>query len=260
MRSTEVLQYEPPGRPKANTAVRSTEVLQYEPPGRPKANAAVRSTKGTLMTSALHHRCGASALMVLLPGALMTPQQMVDAGVFRAVQSRQLALDVTLSDLHALAGDNRDALQLLESQLLAPARGQYDEVWLGGISRGGHFALSYLAAGSGHVSGVCLLAPYPGSRITSNSIERSGGLSIWQPTSEQLRDPEFRLWNWLKDPSWPRHVFMGYGVEDRFADGMQRLASRLPGAQLHTVPGAHDWAAWLPLWERFLDRHFGGAA
>ena len=212
------------------------------------------------MTSALHHRCGATALLVLLPGALMTPQQMVDAGVFTAVSSRRLALDVTLPDLHAQTGDNRDALQDLETQLLAPAREQYDEVWLGGISRGGHLALSCLAAGSGHVSGVCLLAPYAGSRITSNIIERSGGLKIWQPTSGQLQDPEFRLWNWLKSPVWPRHVFMGYGVEDRFADGMQRLASCMGAAELNTVPGAHDWTAWLPLWERFLDRHFGGAA
>ena len=84
--------------------------------------------------------------MVLLPGALMTPQQMVDAGVFTAVSSRRLALDVTLPDLHAQTGDNRDALQDLETQLLAPAREQYDEVWLGGISRGGHLALSCLAA------------------------------------------------------------------------------------------------------------------
>ena len=212
------------------------------------------------MTSALHHRCGATALMVLLPGALMTPRQMVDAGVFTAVLSRKLALDVTLPDLHALAGDNLDALQVLEQQLLVPARDRYDEVWLGGISRGGHLALSYLSTESGPVSGVCLLAPYPGSRITRNCIGRAGGLEVWQPTSEQLRDSEFRLWNWLKDPSWPRHVFMGYGVDDRFVDGMQRLASHMTGAELHTVPGAHDWAAWLLLWGRFLDRHFGAAA
>ncbi len=210
------------------------------------------------MTSALLHRCGASALLVLLPGALMTPQQMVDAGVLAAVFSRKLALDVTLPDLHALACDNLETLQELETQLLAPAREQYDDVWLGGISRGGHLALSYLAADSGPVSGMCLLAPYAGSRITSNHIERAGGLTIWQPTSEQLQDPEFRLWNWLKNPAWPRHVFMGYGIDDRFADGMQRLASCMAGAQLHTVAGAHDWAAWLPLWERFLDQHFGG--
>ena len=121
--------------------------------------------------------------MVLLPGALMTPRHMVDAGVLIAVQSRNLALDVTLPNLHALADDNQEALQVLETQLLAPARERYDAVWLGGISRGGHLALSYLASGAGPVSGVCLLAPYPGSRITSNSIERAGGLSLWQPTS-----------------------------------------------------------------------------
>lgn len=212
------------------------------------------------MTETLHHNCGAPALMVLLPGALMTPQHMVAAGVLAAVSSRGRKLDVTLPDLHALAGDNQDVLQVLESQLLAPARERYEAVWLGGISRGGHLALSYLAAGLGPVSGLCLLAPYPGSRITSNSIERAGGLSVWQPTPAQMQDPEFRLWNWLKDPVWPAQVFMGYGVDDRFADGMRRLASRLALAQGHTVAGGHDWAAWSPLWGRFLDRHFGVVA
>lgn len=32
--------------------------------------------------AALHQRCGAEALLVMLPGALMTPQHMVDAGLF----------------------------------------------------------------------------------------------------------------------------------------------------------------------------------
>ena len=48
--------------------------------------------------------------MVLLPGALMTPKHMAEAGVLTAVQSRHLALDVTLPDLHALAGEDRKSV------------------------------------------------------------------------------------------------------------------------------------------------------
>ena len=66
-----------------------------------------------------------------------------------------------------------------------------------------------------------------------------------------------RLWQWLKEPLPPVPVFMGYGAQDRFADGMRLLAAHLPAANHFTVPGEHNWAAWLPLWRHFLDlNHF----
>lgn len=202
--------------------------------------------------AALHHRCGASDLMVLLPGAQMTPQHMVDAGLFHAVQRGGLALDLMALDLHALEACNRAALQTLETDVLTPARAQYHRVWLGGISRGGQLALSYLAEQTGRVDGLCLLAPYPGSRLSTNAVQRAGGLDAWQASSEQLLDPEFRLWRWLKQPALPGPVFFGYGEQDRFADGMRLLAERLPRVHRCTLPGAHDWPVWQALWGRFL--------
>jgi hypothetical protein len=67
-----------------------------------------------------------------------------------------------------------------ERDWLAPAR-NVPRVWLGGISRGGQLALSCWAGQVGAVDGLCLLAPYPGRRITTNAIERAGGLARWQP-------------------------------------------------------------------------------
>ena len=212
------------------------------------------------LPAALHHRCGAPDLMVLLPGALMTPRHMVDAGLFDAVQQRCLALDLMALDLHALEGCNRAALHTLEAEVMAPARAQYRQVWLGGISRGGQLALSYLAEQSGRVDGLCLLAPYPGSRLTTNAIQRAGGVDAWQPGAEQLQDPEFRVWQWLKRPSMDGPLFLGYGEHDRFAPGVRQLADRLPMAHTSTLPGGHDWPAWRALWARFLDLGFFRAA
>ncbi len=48
--------------------------------------------------------------MVLLPGALMTPQHMVDAGMFEAVRERALDLDLLAVNLHALGDSNRRSL------------------------------------------------------------------------------------------------------------------------------------------------------
>ncbi len=207
---------------------------------------------------ALHLRRGAPSLMILLPGALMTPQHIVDAGLFQAVEQRGLALDLMALDLHAHDRGERAALQALEQQVVAPARAQYRNVWLGGISRGGQLALSYLAEGTGRLDGMCLLAPYPGSRLTTNAIARAGGLQAWQPSDAQSQDPEFRLWQWLKRPALNLPLFLGYGTQDRFADGMQQLAAQLKVADFHTVPGGHDWSAWSALWASFLALgHFG---
>lgn len=209
--------------------------------------------------AALHYRCDSSSLMVVLPGALMTPEQMVQAGMFDAVRQRRLALDVTALNLHALEGCNRSALEILAQEVLAPARAKYQKVWLGGISRGGQLALSCLAEQAGVIDGMCLLAPYPGSRLTTNAIQRAGGLDEWWPTDEQLLDPEFRLWQWLRNPSVNVPIFVGFGTQDRFSDGMQLLAGRLPKATCRTFPGGHDWPVWQALWGQFLDLGFFGA-
>ena len=114
-------------------------------------------------------------------------------------------------------------------------------------------ALCHNADTPNQVDGLCLLAPYPGSRLTTLAIDRAGGLSNWQATSEQLADPEYRLWRWLQDQPAEPPVFIGYGTEDRFAGGMQRIAECFPASTRHAIPGGHDWPVWEKLWAHFLD-------
>lgn len=200
---------------------------------------------------------GADSLLLMLPGALMTPQHMVQAGLFDELAQRRLALDLVAPDLHAEGADNRLALRRLEDEWLVPARKTYRRIWLGGISRGGQLALSCWASQVGAVDGLCLLAPYAGGRLTTNAIVRAGGLSRWVATDEQMSDPDVRLWKSLQSPPPAVPMFMGYGDNDRFADGMGLLARHLPQPRYVVVPGDHDWSAWLPLWVSFLDAgHF----
>lgn len=204
-------------------------------------------------------RQGADRLLLMLPGALMTPQHMVQAGLFETLMRSGVALDLVAPDLHAEGADNRGALQRLEEEWLAPARTRYRQVWLGGISRGGQLALACWAGRVGAVDGLCLLAPYAGGRLTTNAIRRAGGLAAWQPSAEQMSDPDVRLWQGLQAPPAAVPIFMGYGERDRFADGMGLLAQHLPlAAGCAVVPGDHDWSAWLPLWRRFLAAEFFG--
>jgi hypothetical protein len=41
---------------------------------------------------------------------------------------------------------------------------------------------------------------YPGSRPSTNVIERAGGPDRWRPPEADLRDPELRVWQWLQRP------------------------------------------------------------
>lgn len=209
------------------------------------------------MSAGLHtlgQESGAATLVVLLPGAYMTAADYAQAGFFAAVARRRLALDILAVDLDLAAISDGSALPALQAEILAPARQRYARIWLGGISLGGLLALSHAADMAGGIDGLCLLAPYPGSRLTTNAIARAGGLDAWRASPEQLTDPEFRVWRWLQRPPAGLPVFVGYGSEDRFAAGMQQIAERFPSADRRAIPGGHDWPVWRQLWEHFLDR------
>ncbi len=204
----------------------------------------------------LRQQRGAEALLVLLPGAYMTPEHYAEH-CFPAVGQRQLALDLIAVDPGLDAASSGDAIPAIVDQILIPARANYRQVWLGGISLGGLLALCLNVDHPGLVDGLCLIAPYPGSRLTTNAIAKAGGLAAWQPSPEQLTDPEFRLWQWLKAPPAGLPAFVGYGRDDRFAQGMAQIAACFPAANRALVDGDHDWPAWRRLWENFLDRgHF----
>jgi len=200
---------------------------------------------------------GAPNLIVLLPGAYMTPEDFESNGFFDAVARRRLAFDVIAVDLDSSAITGGSAISDLHGLILESGRGHgYQKIWLGGISLGGLLALAYCADMAGHVDGLCLLAPYPGSRLTTDAIARAGGLARWQATADELADPEFRIWHWLRQAPVDFPVFIGYGSEDRFAAGMKQIVGCFPPAARMALPGGHDWPVWKALWENFLDHHF----
>lgn len=198
---------------------------------------------------------GAPDLLVLLPGACMRAEDYAAAGFFAAVEARRLALDVVAVDLDLAAISAGEALPALCNDILAPARTRYRRVCLGGISLGGMLALAQAAETPESIDGLCLIAPYPGSRLTLNVIDHAGGLDVWAPSAEDLADPELRVWDWLRQPPAALPAFVGWGGDDRFAAGMAAIARRFPGNAHCMLPGGHDWPVWVQLWDRFLDRN-----
>ena len=208
--------------------------------------------KRPLATAGCH--AGAPDLLVMLPGAYMRAEDYAAAGFFAAVEARRLALDVVAVDLDLAAISTGDALPALYDDILVPARTRYRRIWLGGISLGGLLALAQAAGAPESIDGLCLIAPYPGNRLTLNAIDHAGGLDAWVPSADDLADPEFLVWDWLRRPPAALPAFVGWGEDDRFAAGMAAIAHRFPEAARCTLPGGHDWPVWTRLWERFLDR------
>ncbi len=199
-----------------------------------------------------HYSHAAPDLLVLLPGAQMHPADVEQAGLPALLQASGVALDLLVPDLHLDHTGQRDAQQLLAAEVLAPLAGQYRRLWLAGISLGGLLALLQAQRAPQGPAGLCLIAPYPGSRLTTNAIARAGGLASWQPTQEQLADPEFALWSRLRAGQPQLASFIAWGRDDRFAAGMAALAEQLPQAERHVGDGGHDWPAWRPLWRSAL--------
>lgn len=195
---------------------------------------------------------GAQGALILLPGAQMRPADVERAGLPQVLVDSGVPLDLYVPDLHIDPTGRMDAVQRLRDEVVAPLHGRYAELWLGGISLGGQLALLYAQREPQGLRGLCLLSPYPGSRLTSNAIARAGGLDAWQPTPEQQRDVEFQLWHGLRQGRPDLPAFVGFGDQDRFAGAMAELAQRLPQASVAQVPQGHDWTAWLPLWRTFL--------
>lgn len=212
---------------------------------------------GSLQT--IGHRRGAGALLVLLPGAYARAEDFVTAGFWAAVDRRGLALDLLAVNLESATMANAEVLPALIAEILLPARRQgYADLQLGGVSLGAWLALCLNADTPGMVDGLCLLAPYPGSRLTTRAIAQAGGLAQWQARGEQLADPEFRVWCWLQQAPADFPVFLGYGRDDRFAEGQRAIGECLPPGAVHTVAGGHEWPVWLSLWEDYLDRRMAG--
>jgi pimeloyl-ACP methyl ester carboxylesterase len=203
----------------------------------------------------------APALIILLPGALQRPEDLVDAGMVDAVRRRSLAVDLALADLDLriiTEVTDGSALRRLEQGVLQPAlREGYRQIWLAGLSIGGLIALAYAARYPARLTGLCLLSPYPGSRMLTGAI-RAVGIDGWRADridDAAQRDDEHLVWRWLAQrPRTPR-IHLGYGEHDRFAAGQQLMARALAAHCVDIVAGGHDWPAWRRLWENFLDRN-----
>ncbi len=203
----------------------------------------------------------ATTLLVMLPGAYSNPDEFAGEGFVSEVQKRKLAVDVLRVDAQVGYYYDASILDHLRDDVILPARAQgYTSIWIVGISVGGFGGLAYAATHPGDITGIVALAPYLGERTTSIDIANAGGLLRWQAPTEMLPGDkgEQRLWRWLqrygadtRTSDLPK-LYLGFGIDDRFAFSDRLLAALLPDDQVFLTPGGHDWPEWRRLWNDML--------
>jgi pimeloyl-ACP methyl ester carboxylesterase len=197
----------------------------------------------------------AQACIVLLPGALQVLEDFRRAGFDAALQQRRLPLELLLVAPAPAHLTDRSWIEALKQEIIEPLRQTRRPLWLGGISLGAFRALRYAAEFPQGVDGLCLLAPYLGSRIVAAEIAACRSFKDWQPGALAAEDDERRIWAYVRDlRTPPPEVFLGLSRGDRFADTQQLLARALPASSRFEIEGRHEWPVWRQLWDIFLDR------
>ena len=203
---------------------------------------------------------GRTTLVVMLPGAYSPPDEFVQEGFVSSLRARNLAVDVLMVDSHLGYVADGSVLRRLHEDVVLPARAAgYRSLWMMGISLGGFVALNYAADHGADLDGVLAIAPYPGTLALQRQIARAGGPGAWRQTTPAPAPGghlEPAMWWWLASGAELRRppLYLGYGVDDRFADGLQLMATTLPAGHASTVPGGHDWAPWRAVWNGWLER------
>lgn len=202
---------------------------------------------------------GERILLLMLPGAKNTPQQMVEHGFIRALRERQLPVDALALDAHVdLYLDRADIERVLHHALDAVRAHGYRRIWLLGISLGGSGAMICATQRTADIEGVFLLAPFLGTRGLIAEVEAAGGLQRWQAGEIAPRDHERALLEQIQAnlsgaAEFPP-IHLGYGSEDRYRGASIMLSERLAPQRVQVIPGGHDWETWRALWQDLLDR------
>ncbi len=197
----------------------------------------------------------AALTLVLLPAAATTAEDFVREGFVDDLRELAVAVTFVRSEVPVDIYAADRIVTLLREQVLQPLRTEATgPVWIVGISLGGMTALACAEAHRELVDGVFAIAPWPGLRPLWSDIPDTGGLAAWAAREAETRfDDERRVWRWLGNGGGSRpEIVIGFGRQDRFAEGQQLLGEALPPEQRLLVDGAHDWPTWRALWRRFL--------
>lgn len=212
-----------------------------------------------MLQLAAHCAAPVDTLFVFLPGAYSRPEEFVREGIVQTLRDRQVAADVWIADAHIGYYEQRSIIERIQADVIVPARAHgYRHVWLVGVSIGGFGALVHSLSHPGEADGIVAIAPYLGQRALLDEIRSAGGLRSWKAPAGDLplEQMDTTLWRWLQgyfDARAARPpLYLGAGLDDRFADAHALLAAALPNQRVFSSAGGHDWAPWRDVWRRIV--------
>jgi len=204
----------------------------------------------------------ARGAIVLLPGFGDEPADLERSGFVPILRRRAPGYDVVAADAHFGYYKSATLLAQLHASVIGPlvARG-YRELWIAGVSMGGHGAVAYARAFPERVRGLLLFAPYLGPGDVVRDVTQAGGICHYRaPHPPEASRNGFAQANfaWLKDVfcEQPPKVSLWVAVGDQDIGASGLLAQVIAPEQYLVLPGRHDWAVWNPALERIAERAF----
>ncbi|MEQ1440647.1 alpha/beta hydrolase [Fontimonas sp. SYSU GA230001] len=200
-------------------------------------------------------------LVVVLPGFGNAAEDMRQQGIAEAVHRHWPEADVLLTNATFAYYKERNIVERLQADVIAPARAQgYRQVWLAGASIGGMGVLFYEYAHPGAADGLVLLAPWAGDRKLIDEIAAAGGIAQWQPgevpAAIDADNYQREMWRvvkrWSEDEQRRQQVWLICGDHDRLLQTSRLIAPALPDSHYIEIPGAHDWKTFLAATERVI--------
>jgi len=201
---------------------------------------------------------GKRSFVVLLPGFGGKGSHYETQGFLEEVWERGFEATMEIVDVKPTLYLGGRVVELLKTEVIEPAKAEgFEDIYLVGISMGGHGVLLYATAYPEDVAGIVILAPFISGDVASEAIDEAGGLETWEDCPFLAWTYACNLWKSLKvyvsDPRNQRKVVLGFGTEDRYVDQCRILAEVLLPEQVFTVSGEHDWATWKKLWIKAAD-------
>jgi pimeloyl-ACP methyl ester carboxylesterase len=194
----------------------------------------------------------ASTLLVLMPGRGDKASMFAEHGFVDDLRAAGMAVDVVAVDAHIGYYMKENLLERMRVDVLEPARKQYEQIWMVGVSMGGLGSLIVASRLPGAVDRLILLSPYLGPSSLIRDIEAAGGPARWTPTDPN--DPYQRIWEWLRryrEPGAPMpFMTLGFARTESLAPGHRLLAQMLPADRVFESDGGHNWVTWRKIWQR----------
>ena len=201
---------------------------------------------------------GKRSLVVLLPTMGGKGSHYETEGFLDEVWERGFEASIEVVDVKPSLYLGSRIVELLKTEVIEPAKAEgFKEIYLVGISLGGHGVLLYATKCPEDVDGVIVLAPFISGDTASGAIDEAGGLADWEDCPFLAWTHACNLWQSLKvyvsNPRNRKKIVLGFGTEDIFVEQCRILAEVLPPEQVFTAPGGHDWPTWKKLFIKVAD-------